>query len=294
MIGLRSLLFVPGDDRRKLDKALESGADALIVDLEDSVSPAAKQVARDVASGFLEDVRRRLTRPRLIVRINALGTPQNEADLDALMPCAPDAIMLPKAEGGIDIQHLSAKIAVREAESALVDGSTKIIAIATETARGVFALGTYAGASHRLAALTWGAEDLAADLGAETNRAVDGRYSEPYRIARAMTLLGAASADVAAIDSVFTAFRDADGLRDEAETARRDGFTGKLAIHPAQVDIINATFTPSAESIAHARAIVAAFDANPGLGVVAIEGKMIDMPHLKQARRTLARLEPRG
>lgn len=291
---MRSLLFVPGDSRRKLDKGLASGADALIADLEDSVSIAGKPEARRVTAQFLRDVRAGSTRPLLIVRINGLDTDFHEADLDAVMPAAPDAIMLPKAEGGVDIQHLAAKIAVREAECDLVDGSTRIIAISTETARGVFALGSYAGASHRLAGLAWGGEDLSSDLGAETNRNPDGSYAEPYRIARAMTLLGAASAEVEPIDTVYTAYNDLVGLRAEAEAARREGFTGKMAIHPAQVAVINETFTPSPESVARARAIVAAFAANPGLGVVGIEGEMIDMPHLKRARRILARLAPGG
>lgn len=291
---MRSLLFVPGDSRKKLDKGLASGADALIADLEDSVSIAGKPEARRVTAQFLRDVRAGSTRPLLIVRINGLDTDFHEADLDAVMPAAPDAIMLPKAEGGVDIQHLAAKIAVREAECDLIDGSTRIIAISTETARGVFALGSYAGASHRLAGLAWGGEDLSSDLGAETNRNPDGSYAEPYRIARAMTLLGAASAEVEPIDTVYTAYNDLVGLRAEAEAARREGFTGKMAIHPAQVAVINETFTPSPESVARARAIVAAFAANPGLGVVGIEGEMIDMPHLKRARRILARLAPGG
>lgn len=287
---MRSLLFVPGDSRRKLDKGLASGADALIIDLEDSVSPGAKAEARIVAADFLRDARSTTGCPILIVRINGLDGDMHEADLDAVMPAGPDAIMLPKAEGGIDIQHLSAKIAVREAESDLRDGGTRIIAIATETAKGVFALGTYAGASHRLMGLAWGGEDLSSDLGAETNRDLTGAYAEPYRIARAMTLMGAAAAEVEPIDTVYTSYNDLAGLRVEAEAARRDGFTAKMAIHPAQVSIINETFTPSPESIARARAIVAAFEANPGLGVVGIDGEMIDMPHLKRARRILARL----
>ena len=287
---MRSLLFVPGDSRRKLDKALGSGADALLIDLEDSVAHAAKPEARDVASQFLREARQAPSCPRLIVRINGLDTDMHEADLDAVMPAAPDGIMLPKAQGGVDIQHLSAKIAVREAEYALPDGATRIIAISTETAKGVFMLGSYAGSSHRLHGLAWGGEDLSSDLGAETNRNPDGSYADPYRLARALTLMGAAAAEVEAIDTVFTAYNDLAGLRTECEQARREGFTGKMAIHPAQVPVINETFTPSPESIARARAIVAAFEANPGLGVVGIEGEMIDMPHLKRARRTLARL----
>jgi citrate lyase subunit beta / citryl-CoA lyase len=291
---MRSLLFIPGDSRRKLEKGLTSGADALIIDLEDSVSLSAKTEARNVATAFLREARATPGCPLLIVRINALDTDLHEADLDAVMPAGPDMIMLPKAEGGIDIQHLSAKIAVREAESSLPDGATKIIAISTETAKGVFALGTYTGSSHRLLALAWGGEDLSSDLGAETNRDLTGAYTEPYRIARAMTLMGAAAAEVEAIDTVYTSYNDLAGLRIEAEAARHEGFSAKMAIHPAQVAVINETFTPSPESIARAHAIVAAFAANPGLGVVGIEGEMIDMPHLKRARRILARLTKTG
>lgn len=288
-MALRSLLFVPGDSRGKLDRGLSSGADALIVDLEDSVAFAAKAQAREIAAQFLRDARTATGCPMLIVRINGLDTELHEADLDAVMLAAPDAIMLPKAEGGIDIQHLAAKIAVREAESELADGSTKIIAIATETAKGVFALGSYAGASHRLLGLAWGGEDLSSDLGAETNRNPDGTYADPYRLARAMTLLGAAAAEVEPIDTVYTAYKDLSGLKAEAEAARREGFTAKMAVHPAQVATINETFTPSPGSVERAQAIVKAFADNPGLGVVGIDGEMIDMPHLKRARRILAR-----
>jgi citrate lyase subunit beta/citryl-CoA lyase len=199
-------------------------------------------------------------------------------------------IVLPKAEGGISMQHLGAKIAVREAESNVRDGAVRILAIATETPRSVFQLGTYAGSSHRLMALTWGGEDLSAELGAETNRLDDGSYADPYRLARALTLMGAAAASVDPVDSVFTSFRDMDGLRNEAEAARRDGFVAKMAIHPAQVPVINAVFTPSLAAIDKARAIVAAFEANPDLGVIGIDGEMLDLPHLKRARRLLARL----
>ncbi len=187
------------------------------------------------------------------------------------------------------MQHLGAKLAVREAEADLPDGSLAIIAIATETARGVFQLGTYAGASRRLIGLTWGGEDLSADLGAEANRLNDGTYADPYRLARALTLVGAAAADVEPIDSVYTNFRDMDGLRAECEAARRDGFTAKMAIHPAQVAVINEAFTPSPEAVERARAIVEAFAANPGAGVIGLNGEMLDKPHLRRAERLLKR-----
>lgn len=286
---MRSLLFVPGDSARKMEKALGCGADALILDLEDSVALSQKPAAREETRAFLVAQRDNPGRPKLFVRINALPTGLADLDLDGVMPGSPDGIMLPKAQGGADVTHLAAKIAVREAEFGLEDGRTRILAIGTETARGVFALGTFPGASHRLAGLAWGGEDLAADVGAEANRGEDGAYTDPYRIARAMTLFAAAAAEVDAIDSVYTSFRDMEGLAAECRASRRDGFVAKMAIHPAQVPVINETFTPSEASLARARAIVAAFEADPGAGVVGIEGEMIDMPHLKQAQRLLRR-----
>ncbi|HVL70591.1 MAG TPA: CoA ester lyase, partial [Beijerinckiaceae bacterium] len=278
---MRSLLFVPGDSPRKLDKALEAGADALILDLEDSVALSAKEGARATTVAFLREARGRPGRPLLFVRVNALPTGLVDADLDGVMPAGPDGIMLPKTVGGPDVSHLAAKLAVREAENGLPDGGTRILAIATENARGVFALGTLARASHRLSGIAWGGEDLAADLGAETNRGADGLYTGPYRIARSMTLFAAAAAEVDAIDSVYTDYRDRDGLSAECRDARRDGFSAKMAIHPAQVPVINEAFTPSPDALDHARAIVAAFAANPDAGVVGLEGRMIDRPHLR-------------
>ncbi len=286
---MRSLLFVPGDNAAKLAKALASGADALIIDLEDSVAASAKEAARATTLAFLREQAGAQPRLRFYVRVNGLTTGMIDADLDAVMHGAPDGLVLPKAEGGPDVTRLSAKLAVREAENDLGDGITRIIAIATETAKGVFALGTYGGSTHRLDGLAWGAEDLSADLGAETNRQDDGRYAEPYRLARALTVMGASTAQVAAIDAVYTNFRDMGGLATECEAARRDGFTAKMAIHPAQVPVINAAFTPSPEAIARAEAIIAAFAASPGTGVIGLDGEMLDMPHLKRAERTLAR-----
>lgn len=288
---MRSLLFVPGDSPRKLQKGLESGADALILDLEDSVAPDAKPQARAASLAFLTQTRTLPRRPLLIVRVNPLTSGLIEADLDAVMAGAPDAIMLPKAEGGVDVSHLAAKIAVREAENDLPDGATRIIPIATETGKGVFGLGTYAGATHRLAALTWGAEDLSAVLGAETNRLTDGSYADPYRLARALTLFAAASAQVDAIDTVYTGFRDEAGFRAECIAARRDGFTGKMAIHPAQVAPINDIFAPSPQALARADAIIALFAANPGVGVIGLDGEMLDRPHLVRAKRLRARAD---
>jgi citrate lyase subunit beta / citryl-CoA lyase len=285
---MRSFLFVPGDSTRKLEKALGAGADALLLDLEDSVALSAKEEARKITAEFLAAAGREANRPRLFVRVNGLTTGLTDSDLDAVIAARPDGIMLPKTVGGIDVAHLGAKLAVREAEH-VEDGATRIIAIATESARGVFALGTLAGASPRLTGVAWGGEDLAADLGAETNRGEDGLYTEPYRIARAFTLFAAAAAQVDAIDSVYTNFRDEEGLRAECREARRDGFVAKMAIHPAQVPVINEVFTPSDDDLAHARAIVETFAKNPGAGVVGIGGRMIDRPHLTQAERLLAR-----
>jgi citrate lyase subunit beta/citryl-CoA lyase len=288
---MRSLLFVPGDSPHKQQKGLESGADALILDLEDSVALGGKQEARKLTLEFLTAARSLPKRPLLIVRVNALATDMTPADLDAVMQGAPDAIMLPKAEGGTDVSHLAAQIAVREAENDLPDGETKIIPIATETGKAVFGLGSYAGSSHRLAGLTWGAEDLSADLGAETNRLSDGSYADPYRLARSMLLFAAASAQVEAIDTVFTNFRDEAGFRAECIAARRDGFTGKMAIHPAQVAVINEVFAPSPEELARADRIIALFAENPGMGVVGMDGEMIDRPHLVRAQRLRARAQ---
>ncbi len=286
---MRSLLFVPGDSSRKLDKARGAGADALILDLEDSVASGAKAAARESVAGFLAEARDRRGCPKLFVRINALDTGLVDLDLDAVMRAAPDGIMLPKAVGGVDVAHLSVKLAVREAEYDLPDGGTAILPIATETAGSLFALGSLAGSSPRLLVVAWGAEDLSADLGAETNRDPAGAYADPYRLARSLTLFAAAAAGVDAVDTVFTDYRDLEGLATECEAARRDGFSGKLAIHPDQLAIINAAFTPTPAAIEAARAIVAAFAANPGMGVVGIGGAMVDRPHLRRAERLLAR-----
>ena len=291
---MRSFLFVPADGGRKLDKAMASGADAVIIDLEDSIAPQAKAAARKSAAAFLTEVGKSADRPHLLVRVNGIATGLIDEDLDVVAGARPDAIMLPKAEGGASIIHVDAKLTACEAIAGLPDGSIKILAIATETATALFLAGTYAGASSRLEGLTWGAEDLSAELGAETNRDGDGQFLDPYRMARALCLAGAAAARVPAFDTVTPDFRNADLLRREAEEARRDGFQGKIAIHPAQVPIINEVFTPTPAAVAQARAIVAAFDANPGKGAVAIEGVMYDRPHLARASRVLARAKSAG
>jgi citrate lyase subunit beta/citryl-CoA lyase len=286
---MRSALFVPGDDEKKLSKGLTSGADALIIDLEDSVAPEAKARARTIAADFLQRIAREPGRPRLIVRVNPLDGDMTEADLDAVMAAAPDGVMLPKSLDGASIQHLATKLSVREARHGLGDGATKIVAIATERAEALFGLASYRNCSRRLEGLAWGGEDLSADLGAETNRAANGAWASPYVLARNLTLFAAVAANVAPIDTVFTNFRDLDGLRAEAMAARRDGFSAKMAIHPAQVPVINEVFTPAPESLAKAQAIIAAFAAKPGAGVVAIDGEMFDRPHLTRAERLVAR-----
>ena len=291
---MRSLLFVPADSTRKLNKAMSSGADALIIDLEDSIALDSKARARDSAAAFLKDAMANTQRPYLIVRVNGLQTGLTDADLDAITPTKPDAIMLPKAEGGAAIVHAAAKLAVREAQSDLPDSHIKILPIATETAAALFMVGTFAGARARLIGMTWGAEDLSAELGARANRDEQGRFLDPYRLARSLCLAGAAAAAVPAIDTVFVDFRNDAGFRRECEEARRDGFVGKMAIHPAQVPIINEVFTPSADAIAHAQTVVAAFAAAPGAGVVGIGGVMYDRPHLARAKQLLARAPSSG
>ena len=291
---MRSLLFVPADGGKKLDKAMASGADAIIVDLEDSVAAEGKAAARKSAADFLADAVKLAKRPRLLVRVNGFATGLTDADLDAVVRARPDAIMLPKAEGGASVVHADAKLTAREAIAGLPDRHIKIVAIATETASALFLAGTYGGASPRLEGLTWGAEDLSADLGAEANRDADGNFLDPYRLARALCLAGATAARVQAIDTIAADFRNLELLRRETEEARRDGFTGKMAIHPAQVPVINEVFTPTAAAVAKARTVIAAFERNPGQGTVGIDGVMYDRPHLERARQLLARAQAAG
>jgi citrate lyase subunit beta/citryl-CoA lyase len=284
---MRSLLFVPGDSEKKLEKGFQSGADVVIVDLEDSVAPANKFAARDVATSFII-AQRGKTKPSIYVRVNDLSTGLTDDDLRGLMRAAPDGIMLPKSNSGADVTHLSAKLRVHEAENGLADGSTRIIPLITETATGVLAAGTYR-PDPRLAGVTWGAEDLSAAIGARTSRDASGAYTDVFRLARALTILAASGAETVAIDTVFPNFRDLDAFRQECLEAERDGFAAKMAIHPAQVPVINEVFTPSDEAIAHSQAVVDAFRAAGNPGVVGIGGKMYDRPHLRLAERLLAR-----
>jgi citrate lyase subunit beta/citryl-CoA lyase len=284
---MRSLLFVPADGGAKLEKAMASSADAVILDLEDSIMPERKSEARKAALDFLKSLQGRKERPRLLVRINGLDTGMTDDDLAAVVPGKPDALMFPKAEGGATVTHLDAKLTAREAIAGVPEGTIKILAQTVETALGVFTAGTYLNSSARLIGMTWGPEDLSAEIGAQANREADGRLTEPYRLARSACLLGATAAKVPAYETIHVDFRNLDALRRDTEEARRDGFAGRLAIHPAQVAVINEVFTPSAADVERAKTIIAAFAAKPGAGAVAIDGKMYDRPHLAKAQRLL-------
>ena len=280
----RSMLFVPGDSERKLAKGEGSGADALVLDLEDSVPAPRIAIARSMVREYLGGHRDR-AKQELWVRINPLSTDKALPDLAAITAGAPDGILLPKTTSASDVIVLDHYLCALEVREGVAPGSIRIIAVATETPAALFALGTFAGCSPRLAGLTWGAEDLAAALGASTNRDDDGNLDFTYRLVRSLCLAAAVSANVQPIDTVFVDFKDGEGLGRESRAALRAGFTGKIAIHPDQVAIINNAFTPTPEDIAHAKRVVEAF-AN-GAGTVALDGKMLDMPHLKQAQRVL-------
>ncbi len=291
---MRSLLFTPGDSERKLTKGLSSGADLLLIDLEDAVALDEKDAARALTAAFLKDAPRGDGTPPLYVRINDLGSGLAEADLDAIVPARPDGIMLPKALSGMDLRTLSQKLDRREKKFGVSPGSTAIMSLIIETPESLLNIISFQHCGSRVTAFTWGAEDLAASIGAKANRGEDGRYTTPFALARNLCLFAAAAAGVNAIDTVFTNFRDAEGLERDAREAARDGFSGKLAIHPDQVPVINAAFTPNAEEIDRARRIIAAFDAAPEAGVVGLDGKMVDRPHLATAHRTLERARLAG
>lgn len=274
---MRSLLFVPGDRPDRMEKALASGADVVILDLEDSVEFSQKTEARRAVTEFLN------ANPSasLWVRINALDSAEADKDLAAILPARPDGIVLPKAEGGASVAELTRRLTERG------NVMTMILPIATETPAAIFELGSYGGVK-RLAGLAWGAEDLSSFVGAITAREEEGGYTAPYEVVRSLCLFGAASAGVPAIDTVYPDFSDLDGLKSYADRSRRDGFTGMLAIHPDQVPVINAAFLPSEEEIAYARSVVAAFEASPRAGALSLNGRMIDRPHLLMAQRILA------
>lgn len=281
---LRSLLFVPGDRPDRFAKAAASGADGLILDLEDAVSLANKDAARTAVAARLREDRGGVA---ILVRVNPVASPLCEQDLEALRGLSPDAVVLPKAEGAATVRLLAERMAQAEIDA-------PVLPIATETPAAIFQLGSYADAQLSLAGLTWGAEDLPAAIGAATAREEDGRYTPPYELARSLTLFGAHAAGVAAIDTVYPALQDLAGLEAYARRAARDGFTGMLAIHPAQVAVINSAFTPSAAQVEEARRIVAAFAAQPDAGALQVDGRMVDAPHLKQARRILDRAGESG
>ncbi len=289
---MRSLLFVPGDSPRKMEKALTSGADVLILDLEDSVGLDDKAAARETTAEFLKA--RTGDGPRMFVRVNPFNSGLTRDDLAAVLPGCPDGLVQPKTRSGDDVGALEKMAAELIGEASLEGPTPEICVIATETAASVFTMGSYSGCSARLTALSWGAEDLSADIGASTNRLESGTYSDPFRLARSLALFAAHAAEVDAIDTVYTNFRNTDGLRDECIAAVRDGFTGKLAIHPAQVPVINEVFSPSPEDVGRAKRVFEAFEAAGNPGVVGLDGEMLDRPHLLRARKLLDRAEQYG
>jgi citrate lyase subunit beta/citryl-CoA lyase len=272
---------VPADSERKLEKAQQSGADALILDLEDSVAADARPAARELAREYLRG------KENAWVRVNPMGSEDADADLGVVMASAPTGIVLPKSRSAADVVALAAVLDSLEEQHGIAAGSTRILSICTETPEALFTLGSYKGATSRLSGLSWGAEDLSTAVGATANRDAEGAWLPPYEMARSLCLFAAAAADVPAIDTVYTDFRDLEGLAMYAANARRDGFNGMLAIHPAQVDIINSAFVPSALELERAQRIVALFDQNPGAGTLGMDGEMIDRPHLLQAQRIL-------
>ena len=287
---LRSMLFVPGDSEKKMAKSGATGADAFILDLEDSVAASRRPVARELTHAFLKTADR--SKAEYWVRMNPLDSGDALRDLVGVVGARPDGIALPKCEGPHHVHQLDHYLEVLEAQHGLPLGGIAITAIATETAGALFNLGNYKGVP-RLRVLTWGAEDLGAALGASSNKDEHGNYTAPYVLARSLCLMGAYAAGVQALDTVQPDFRADDKLLRECNEARRDGFLGKVAIHPDQVQIINDAFTPSAAEIEHAQAVIDLFAANPTAGTLSLHGKMLDMPHLKQAERVLA-LAKRG
>ena len=286
---LRSLLFVPGDSERKFVRGASCGADVLILDLEDAVAPSNKAEARERVAGLLED-----RSPRgwaFFVRVNPFDTELTLEDLAAVVKPGLDGLVIPKADGAADVARIGHYLDALETRGGMTVGAVKLVVVSTETPIAMFNLGSYAPAHPRLAGLTWGAEDLAAAIGATDNKEPNGEWTFPYKVARAQCLFAAAAAAVAPIDTLYGDFRDPQGLERSCHEARRDGFTGRIAIHPDQVETINRCFTPSDAEAIHARRIVAAFEANPTAGTLGIDGKMYDIPHLKAARKTLAALD---
>lgn len=284
---LKSLLFVPGDSEKKLAKVQASAADALILDLEDSVAPERTAIARDMVREYLRS-RTDRSRQQLWVRINPLSTQQALPDLVGIVAGAPDGVMLPKVASAQDVVLLDHYLTALEHREGVAPGSIRILPVATETPEALFTLNTYQGASARLLGLTWGAEDLSTALGASTNRVESGELEFTYQLARSLCLAAAHAAGLQAIDTINADFRDSEKLARDVRASRRAGFTGKIAIHPDQVDVINRGYAPDEAEIAHARAVVQAFESAKGAGTVQLDGKMLDKPHLVQARRVLA------
>lgn len=286
---VRSMLFVPGDSERKLEKAEDAGADALIIDLEDSVSERRKEVARELTEQFLHSRGAATSGPELWVRVNPLSTDYALADLAAVVRCAPAGIVVPKITGPRDLTTISNHLDVLEVAYGVTPGSVKLLPVATETPQAALTLATMGAdpGSSRVYGFTWGAEDLSAELGASTNLASDGAWAMTYQIVRSQTLLAAAAAGVHAVETLFADITDTDGLRTATRAARSEGFTGRIAVHPRQVEVINEAFTPSAEEIDVARRVVEAF-ASADTGTAALDGKMLDAPHLRRARQVLA------
>ncbi|MEN3929474.1 CoA ester lyase [Microvirga sp. W0021] len=280
---MRSFLFVPGDSLHKFTKARSGHADALILDLEDAVALDNKEAARKIVCEMLQTER---NDQKLFVRVNALETEMTFADLAAVMPLKPDGIVLPKADGADSIARLSYYLEPLEMAHNIPVGETKVIAIATESASAIFGLESYRRADKRLWGLMWGAEDLAASLGATTNN-IDGIHTEPFRLARNLCLMAAAAAEVVAIDTICPVIKDLSVVTAEAVAARRDGFAAKAVIHPSHIDVVNDTFTPAPEEIEWAEMVLAAFAANPQAGVVTVNGRMIDKPHERAARKII-------
>jgi citrate lyase subunit beta/citryl-CoA lyase len=287
---LRSLLFVPGDSEKKFTKAIgavgNAAPDVLILDLEDAVAPSMKEAARGIVAGWID--RAGDISPSLFVRVNPLGTGLTEGDLAAVVRPGLAGILVPKANGAQDIAEIAAAIDPLEKAAGMAPGTIKIAVVATETPQAMFHLGSYTPPHPRLVGLTWGAEDIAAAIGATGNKEPDGQWSAPFQLCRSLCLFAAGSAGVTAIDTLYANFRDAEGLEADCRKARRDGFMGRVAIHPDQVETINRCFTPSEEEVAEARKIADAFAANPDAGTLGIDGKMYDIPHLKAAHKTLA------
>ena len=283
-ISARSWLFAPGDSEKKMTKAMDGTADIVLIDLEDAVAPESKEAARPLVHDFI--AANPAQRHRLWVRINPFDGPYTLLDLAAIMPAHPGGIMLPKVYGRADVEKLDHCLSALEVANGIEEGSTPVIVLITETAEAMFHTGSYKGAP-RVVALTWGAEDLADSIGASSNKNPDGSYSFTYELARSLTVLGAATAGVTAIETIQGDFRDLETLRLRAESVRRDGFGGMLAIHPAQVDVINQAFTPTEAEIAEAQEVVAVFAANPGVGAIGYKGGMLDRPYLSRAQQLL-------